>query len=156
DSLGAHAGTVATAIAVVGGDADPRLVAHVAGLDAETLRATADALVEAELLVPAAAPSFMHPIVANAIYEHLAPGDRRAGHAAAAPWLADAGGARGAIPAPPLPAAPAADPARVAVLRDAAERAAARGAPAAALPYLRRALEEPPPAAERSATLCRL
>ena len=98
----------------------------------------------------------MHPIVAAAIYEDLAPGELADRHAAAAGRLAEAGAPAERIAAHLLLAAPAQDAGRVATLRAAAASAVRRGAPEAAAVCLRRSLNEPPPAAELGAILFEL
>jgi tetratricopeptide (TPR) repeat protein len=55
-----------------------------------------------------------------------------------------------------LQSMPAGEPGRVEVLRAAAESAEQRGAPAAAVAYLRRAVAEPPPADVKAELLCDL
>jgi DNA-binding CsgD family transcriptional regulator len=149
--LGEEATELARAVAVLGDGTDRALAGAVAGVD--DVGGVADALVRADVLAPDEALAFVHPIVRAAIYEELAPGERRARHAAAAQTLAAAG-------APPERVAAhvvlggAAD---AAVLRAAAASAVRRGAPDAAAGYLRRALDDPaPPAAARAEILTEL
>ena len=78
------------------------------------------------------------------------------GHARAARLLANAGAEPERVAAHLLRSPPAADPQAVATLRDAARRAGSRGASESAVAYLRRALEEPPPDAERAEVLLEL
>ncbi len=156
ERLGPEATELARAVAVLGAGADIATVASAAGLEPGEARRVADVLVQAELFAPDHELAFVHPIVQAAIYEDLLPGDRAARHLAAARLLADAGAPAERVATHLLETDPAADPDWVATLRAAAASAAEQGAPAAAVAYLRRALEEPPPEAERADVLCDL
>ena len=98
----------------------------------------------------------MHPIVRAALYEDLAPGERQARHAAAAAALAREGASAERVTAHLLLTAPAGDQRRVDTLRSAAADAVHRGAPRAAVTYLRRALAESPAGQQRAEILAEL
>ena len=153
ERLGAPATELARTVAILGGTSDLPLAARAAGLGSDEARGVADLLVRADVLAAERELAFVHPIVEAAIYEDLLPGERAARHAAAARLLADSGAPAEQIATHLLRSDPAGDPAAVTTLRDAAASAAERGAPAAAIAYLRRALEEPPAEGERAAVL---
>ena len=143
--LGSDAVELARALAVLGSDVEIVDVATIAQLEPLAAHRIADVLERAGILGPGPDRlTFGHPIVRQAIYADLSPEQRSAAHTAAAEALA----ARGAEPeqvashlmhAPPSGAASA-----VERLREAARVAVARGAPATAVRYLRRAqLEQP-------------
>jgi DNA-binding CsgD family transcriptional regulator len=144
-ALGTQATELARAVAVLGDDTDIRLAARVAGLAEDEARRVADDLVRADLLSPSEQLCFVHPIVRAAIYEDLAPGERQLRHAAAADTLAEGDAASERVAAHLLLTAPARDDRHAGILRSAAQDAMRRGAPDAAVVYLRRALDEPPP-----------
>jgi DNA-binding CsgD family transcriptional regulator len=146
EAIGSEAGALARAVAVLGDGAEPGLAASAAALSEESTRVATDRLVAAGILAPQRRLRFVHPIVRAAIYQRLLPGERAARHAHAAAHLARAGAPAERIAAHLLLTAPAGDPARVAELHEAARIARARGVPESAAAYLRRALEEPPPA----------
>jgi DNA-binding CsgD family transcriptional regulator len=156
EAIGPKSGELARAAAVLGDGAEPALAASAAGLSDDDARSAADRLAAAGILAPERRLRFAHPIVRAAIYQHLPPGERAAGHAEAAAQLARAGYPAERIAAHLLLTGPAGDPARASALAEAARIARARGAPESAAAYLRRALEEPPPAAERDGLLLEL
>ncbi|HEU5160537.1 MAG TPA: LuxR C-terminal-related transcriptional regulator [Streptosporangiaceae bacterium] len=89
--LSADALPVARAIVILGEQAEPRVVAALAGLDVAAADAAADALARAGFLSRAGdPPRFTHPIVRDAIDELIAPAARRVAHAAAATILHEA------------------------------------------------------------------
>ncbi len=132
------------------------MAARAAGLELGEARRVADLLVRAEIFAPETHLGFAHPIVAAAIYEELLPGDRAARHLAAAQLLEESGAPVERVATHLLQSRPSGNARSVAILRTAASNAAERGAPAASVAYLRRALEEPPAAAERGPILCDL
>jgi tetratricopeptide (TPR) repeat protein len=155
-SLPPEAGRLAQAVAILGDDADPGQVAALADLDRQAASVAAGALARVDILGPQPPFVFVHPLIHGAVYEALTPLDRDAGHARAARLLADAGAEPERVAAQVLLAPPAADSQLVGVLRAAARRAVSRGASESAVAYLRRALVEPPPAAERAELLLEL
>jgi class 3 adenylate cyclase/tetratricopeptide (TPR) repeat protein len=149
---------LATAAAVLGDGSDLRDVAPLAELDDHHLASlAATTLARADLLrTTTPAIEFVHPVVRAAVYESLEPAARLAAHRRAAELLYT-GGAEPERVAAHLVLVPAAgDPFVVETLRLAADRAIVRGAPDAAVRYLRRALEEPPADGTRVDTLCEL
>ncbi|HXE44069.1 MAG TPA: AAA family ATPase [Conexibacter sp.] len=148
-----EARTTARALAVLGEDSDPRLVAVLAGLDADVVLDCADALRTHAILDAGAPLRFIHPLVRTALYADLAPGERVGMHARAAALLRD----RNADPelvAAQLMASDAREQREaVETLLAAATRALGRGAPQSAVAYLKRALAEPPPPDLRAAVL---
>lgn len=156
ERLGPSATSLARAVAVLGGEADIALAAEVAEIEAGEARAVADLLVQAGILAHDQVLGFVHPIVQAAVYEDLLPGERAARHLAVARLLDHAGAPPERVATHLLQTTPAGQAGRVDVLRAAAASAEQRGAPAAAIAYLRRALDEPPPAKLRAELLYRL
>jgi DNA-binding CsgD family transcriptional regulator len=147
---------LAQAVAVLGDDSDPRQAAALADLDARAASRAAAALARVDVLRPQPPFGFAHPLIRAAVYESLAPVDRDLGHARAARLLGDAGAHPELVAAHLLLAPPGADSQVVATLREAARRAGARGASESTVAYLRRALAEPPPDADRAELLLEL
>jgi DNA-binding CsgD family transcriptional regulator len=156
DAIGPEAGELARAVAVLGDGAEPAVAASAAGLSADRAGMAADRLAAAGILAPERTLRFVHPIVRAAIYRRLLPGERAARHGEAAAQLARAGAPAERIAAHLLLTGPGGDGACVSTLAEAARIALARGAPESAAAYLRRALEEPPPAAELHGLLLEL
>ena len=155
-ALGPAATELARAVAVLGDDSEPPLAGRMSGLSQDDAREAADALVRADIFVPAERLGFVHPIVRAALYEDLAPGERQARHAAAAEALAREGTSAERVTAHLLLTPPTGDQHRVRTLRSAAAAAAHRGAPRAAAAYLRRALAESPAEQDRGEILADL
>jgi DNA-binding SARP family transcriptional activator/tetratricopeptide (TPR) repeat protein len=136
---------VARGVAILGEAADLGAVAKLAELDEWQVAHATGALVAAEILRPEPPLGFVHPLVRDAVYHDLSPGERELQHARAAEVLTTAGASADQV-ASQLLMSPRRGDARVAaVLRDAASSAMRRGAPESAVAYLRRALEEPAP-----------
>ncbi|MGE3287520.1 MAG: AAA family ATPase [Pseudonocardia sp.] len=151
--LPAAATTLARAAAVLGDGTSLHRAARLAGLTAADAGPLADALVAARVLQPRVALSFVHPLVRSAVSAGMGPSVAGRWHRRAADLLA-ADGVPGDELVPHLLASPpAGDPRVVAALRDAAQRAGARGAPDVAARHLRRALAEPPDACLRAGLL---
>jgi DNA-binding CsgD family transcriptional regulator len=144
---------LAQAVAILGDDADPRQAAALAGLEEQTAAEMAGALARADVLRSQPPLGFVHPLIRAAVYDSLTPVERDYGHTRAARLLDDAQAEPERVAAHLLHTSPAADPRVVAVLREAAHRAGSGGASESAVAYLRRALAEPPPAAERADVL---
>ena len=154
--LSPEATMLASAVAVLGDDADPRQAAALAELDHQVASKMAVALARVEVLRPQAPFGFVHPLIRAAVYEALTPVEREHAHARAADLLADAGVEPERVAAHLLRSSPAADSQALATLREAARRASGRGASESAVAYLRRGLAEPPPQSERADVLLEL
>ncbi len=141
------------AVSLLGSGAELRHAAALAGVAAPPAPAAADELVAAELLAPGRPLRFTHPLVGQAVYEELTPAERHAGHLRAARLLADEGAPAESVAAHLLEVERFGDGWVVLRLREAAEVATGKGAPAAAVTYLRRALAEPPDATMRPRVL---
>jgi DNA-binding CsgD family transcriptional regulator len=154
--LPAEATAVAKAVAVLGDDADPRQAAKLAGLDEHAASEAVAALVRVDVLRSQQPLGFVHPLIRAAVYDSLTQLERDECHERAAALLAAAGAEPEHVAAQLLRSPVAGRPERVATLREAARRASTRGASESAVAYLRRALEEPPHAAERAEVLVEL
>ncbi len=151
--LGADCERLVEALAVLGSQTSLRDIATLAGLERATATATADRLHDAELIAVGAGLAFVHPIVGEAIVSQIPPARLAAMHGEAARLVSDGAAATDRVAAHLLMAEPFGDGWTVDALRSAAQDALAQGAPEAAVSYLRRALVEPPPAADRHAVL---
>jgi DNA-binding CsgD family transcriptional regulator len=136
---------VARAVAVLGGGAELRYAAPLAGVEEFTAAQAADLLCAIEVLVPGRPLRFAHPLLQAAVYTDIPAAERARAHEQAAELLRgdDAPPERLAIHL--LAVERRADPELVQTLRTAARSAADRGGPDVAATYLRRALAEPPP-----------
>ena len=151
-----EATSLARAVAILGDDAGARQAAALAGLGQQAASDAADALVRVDVLRSQPSLGFVHPLVRSAVYESMPSLDRDSGHARAARLLSDLRADPERVGAHLLRSPPAADTAVVATLRDAARRAARRGASESAVAYLRRALAEPPPDSQYAEVLLEL
>lgn len=134
------------ALAVLGERCRLADAAALAGLEEHHAAVAVDRLVALGILHPAGGLEFAHPIVREAVYADIGPRRRAAMHACAVRVLADAGAPEERIAAQVVAAEPAGDERRVELLRRVAAEALARGAPAATVAWLERALTEPPAA----------
>jgi DNA-binding CsgD family transcriptional regulator len=155
DRLPEAAGRLARAVAILE-RGDLQQAATLAELSHSDAAATADLLASAEILAPGRPLAFVHPIVRTGIYRELSTGQRTQGHRAAARLLAEQPGAGARVAEHLLASEPSSDPWVVERLVDAARAAARSGAPESAAAYLRRAIEEPPAAADRPGLLLEL
>ncbi|MBH5338511.1 AAA family ATPase [Streptomyces pactum] len=162
--LAEHTTRLARALAVLDAPGEPALghaahaahAAHVAGLDAVEAAEAVSTLMDLGIVHPLPPLRFAQPVVRTAIYEHLPLPSRHRAHARAAKAL-HAAGATGAQVVPLLvPLPPSGDEWTATVLADAGREALEAGDPAAAARLLRRALDEPAPAALLPALLARL
>ncbi|MDQ3865604.1 MAG: AAA family ATPase [Actinomycetota bacterium] len=144
-----EASALMSAAAVLGDGAQLHQVAALAGLDVPAAARAATLLVRSDLLRGDDPVEFVHPVVRTATYEEMSASERTSGHRRAAELLVDAGAPPEQAAAHLLLTRPSGDAFVSETLRRAAERAVGRGAPQAAIAYLRRALEEPPPEANR-------
>ncbi|HZG93256.1 MAG TPA: BTAD domain-containing putative transcriptional regulator [Mycobacteriales bacterium] len=141
---------VARSLAVLGDGAGLPVVAAHAGLpEADAARVTEE-LALAEIVRPEPPLGFVHALVRDAVYRDVSPGERELAHDRAARLLADTGAGAEHVAAQLLHAPRRADEWVVAALRRAAAEALHRGWPDGAAAYLKRALEEPPPADQRA------
>ena len=152
----AAATALVRAVAVLGDGASLGVAARLAGLAEDEAADAADLLIALALLAPAPALEFAHPIVREAVYSDIGAHERAAAHARAAAILAAAGAPEERIAAQIVHAPPAGDGERVELLRRVAADARRRGAPAAAVAWLSRALAEPPPPTARAEVLLEL
>ena len=142
---GAPAATaLVRAAAVLGDGAGLGEAASLAEVDHEEATRAADLLAARAILRPGGSLEFVHPIVREAVYADLGSHERAAAHARAALVLAASGASEERIAAQVVEAEPAGDAERVELLRRVGADALSRGAPAAAVAWLGRALEEPP------------
>jgi DNA-binding NarL/FixJ family response regulator len=145
------AGSLASAVAVLGPGAELRHAAGLAHLGRASAVRAADALRAAGLLEDGPGLTLAHPLIAGTLYTSLPPGERALRHADAAALLARERADPERIGLHLLRTEPAGDAATVTTLREAAKRASARGAPQSAAAYLRRAAAEPPSGAAEDA-----
>ncbi|MEA2423373.1 MAG: hypothetical protein QOF55_2472, partial [Thermoleophilaceae bacterium] len=101
-----------------------------------------------EILRPDRPLGFVHPLVRDAVYHDLPLGERELQHARAARLLAGGGAAPEQVAAHLLAVPRSGEQWVSDLLQEAARGAMRKGAPESAVPYLRRALEEPPPAGQ--------
>jgi DNA-binding CsgD family transcriptional regulator len=154
--LGPAAEDLCAAVAILGEDAHPVLAATIAGLEPTAALDVARSLAAIEILRPSPPLGFVHPLVRDAVYDGLPVAQRRDGHIRAARLLMEAGAASEQVAAHVLLIPPAGDSWIVTVLRRAAKEAFHRGSPEAAVAYLKRCLQEPPPLEQRVEILIQL
>jgi class 3 adenylate cyclase/tetratricopeptide (TPR) repeat protein len=149
---------LATAAAVLGDGSDLRDVAPLAELDDPHLASLAATTLARADLLRATTPTieFVHPVVRASVYESLDPALRVVAHRRAAELLHTSGAEPERVAAHLVLVPASGDPFVVETLRVAADRAIVRGAPDAAVRYLRRALAEPPQSEIQVDTLCEL
>ena len=154
--LGPEATSLAQAVAVLGDDVELAHAAALAGLEEAPAREAVARLARAELLGRDRLLSFAHPLLRGAVYEAIPAPERGLAHARAAGVLEAAGASIERVSAQLVAAPPAGSAQTAATLREAARRSLAHGAAVTAVSQLRRALAEPPPAAERAGVLLEL
>ena len=150
------AGAVARAVAVLGDSAAIPVVARLADLPGEVAAAAVDRLAEGEILRGDRPLGFVHPLVRDAVYASLPPGQRELAHARAARVLADTGASAEQVAAHLLQVPARGEEWAVDALHRAAAIAAERGAPESAVPYLVRVLDELATADDRARALLQL
>jgi DNA-binding CsgD family transcriptional regulator len=141
----AAATALVRAVAVIGDGASLAEAARLAGLTEAEAAPVADLLIALAIVRAGDGLEFTHPIVREAVYADIGAHERVQAHARAARILAASGAAEERVAAQIVEAEPGGDSERVALLRRVAGDALARGAPAAAVAWLSRALAEPPP-----------
>ena len=147
---------LARAAAILGDGTALRHAAALLQTSPETAARAAGDLVRIDVLRRPEPLEFFHCVVRTAIHEQIDPGVRMALHRRAAAMLAAEGAPAEQVAGHLVQVAPAADAAVAEALRRGATAAHASGADEAAVGYLRRALEEPPPESERFAILFEL
>jgi DNA-binding CsgD family transcriptional regulator len=147
---------VVGAICVLGEGARRGRIARLAEVPAARAVEIVDGLVARGLLTKGEVPRFTHPVVRGAVEARLAPGQRDGLHRAAARLLDDESAGIEEVGNHLMRCVPEADPWVAERLREFAAEALRRGAPESAAAASARALEEPPPAEDRAATLCEL
>jgi DNA-binding CsgD family transcriptional regulator len=154
--LSEDARAVARAAAVLGESAALGPVAALAGRDERAAAAATGELIRAEILRPDPPLGFVHPLVRDAVYHELPPPERELEHERAAAALREAGVDDEHVAAQLLLAPRRGAPWVSELLRRAGEASVRKGAAESAVAYLRRALEEPPPAERRTEFLIAL
>jgi DNA-binding CsgD family transcriptional regulator/predicted negative regulator of RcsB-dependent stress response len=144
------------AVALLGNGAKLRHAAGLAGLDPERTLDLADGLMAAGLLEDGTPLSFVHPVAAAAVAANQRPAEWAGANLRAARLLRDDEAPAEQVAAHLLEATRAGSDWAVGVLGEAAEAALARGDPDAAVRYLRRALDEPPPSEMRAHVVLQL
>ncbi|MEU2240951.1 AAA family ATPase [Streptomyces sp. NPDC018338] len=151
EALGSGPTRLAWAVAVLGADSTPDLLAKLTGMDATELADHTERLRRARIVTPpprngGASPhlEFAHPLIATAVYGSVPAAVRTALHGRAAWALAEAGHGPAAASRHLLEVHPDDDEDVVRRLRAAAVEHLAVGAPDAARRCLERALAEPP------------
>jgi hypothetical protein len=150
------ANALVRAVAVLGDGASLAEAAAMAALADEGVAAAADQLVALDILKPAGRLEFAHPIVREAVRADIGPRGLSNAHARAARVLEACGASEERIAAQLVEAEPIGDARRVDLLRRVGSDALARGAPAAAVAWLGRALAESPPLESRAEVLLEL
>ncbi|MEU8579285.1 helix-turn-helix transcriptional regulator [Streptomyces abikoensis] len=146
---------LAQAVAVLGPATEPWVVERTTGRAGAGVDKAFAALIDAEILVDGPVLRFAHPLVCTAVQDSTPLATRSRLHARAARALATTGASPEQIAGHLLEAPAQADQRTVRSLLDAAAAATARGEPDA-VPYLRRALREPPADRDLPMVLSRL
>ncbi|WP_431772300.1 ATP-binding protein [Streptomyces cucumeris] len=131
---------LAAAIAVLGDQGDPGLMARLAGLDAIGYAAALRAVHELGLTATEQEPRFVHRVVQDAVESSMTVAERERLHDAAAELLYRSGCPAELVAAQLMAVTASRHSWSVEVLRAAADTALRRGAPDTAARYLRRAL----------------
>ncbi|MFI0780417.1 ATP-binding protein [Streptomyces sp. NPDC021212] len=132
------------ALAVLGDGTQLPVVAALAGLDPFRAQEAVREMRCMGVLTEEEHPRFTQPLIRSALFRAMAPGKLAEEHMRAARLLRDHGECSEEVARHLMLTQPTGDEWRIAVLRDAARRAAARGAPAISARYLRQALTEAP------------
>jgi DNA-binding CsgD family transcriptional regulator len=148
--------SVARAVAVLGEGAALPAVAGLAGVDDRRVAEATRRLAGVEILRPEPPLAFAHPLVRDAVYHELSPGERELEHARAAVLLRDADAPAEQVAAQLLHTSPRREPWAAELLWKAGRAAMQAGAADSAVAYLRRALDEFPADGERGPLLLEL
>jgi DNA-binding CsgD family transcriptional regulator/Flp pilus assembly protein TadD len=154
--LSAEAQQVARTVAILGEGAALHAAAALAELDEPTAARATGELATAEILRHGSPLGFVHPLVRDAVYRELPPGERELQHAHAARMLRDMGAPIEQVAAHLLMTSPRGEEWVADALQEAGRAAIRKGASDSAPAYLRRALREPPPGAKRPQLLLEL
>lgn len=149
--LPAEARELARAIAVLGDAADLHHAAELAAINGSAVSGAASLLIANEILVDGPGSTFVHPLVGAAVYEDIPAPERAAAHGRAAVFLRRRSRPAAVIAAHVALADPAGEDWVCEVLAEAARASLRAGAPADAVAYLLRAMDEPPPPQDRPA-----
>jgi DNA-binding NarL/FixJ family response regulator len=147
---------VARAVAVLGESAELPAVAALAGVDERCVADATGQLARSEILRPEPPIGFVHPLVRDAVYHELPPGERDLQHGMAAALLQKSGASPDQVAVQLLNAPRRGEPWVANLLREAGWAARRRGAADSAVSFMRRALEEPPPGEQRPELLLEL
>jgi DNA-binding CsgD family transcriptional regulator/Flp pilus assembly protein TadD len=146
--LPGDAAQVARAVAVLGDGAELPAVAALAGVEETSLADATRGLAHAEILRPELPVGFVHPLVRDAVYHELSPGERELEHARAAALLRERGAPVEHVAAQLLQTSPRGEAWVSELLWEAGRAAMQAGAADSAVAYLRRALDTAPPDAD--------
>ncbi len=146
----------ARAVAVLGEAAGLATIASLAQQPEDHVATALDSLSRSEILTDGHRPTFVHPLVGDAVYEDMPSAERALHHERAARILTHQGATPEQVAAHLLRAPRRGSAATVDLLRTAARTARTRGASDSAVVLLRRALEEPVEADERTGLLLEL
>ena len=141
--MSATATATARAVAVLGDAAGLPTIAALAQQPEDHVATALDTLSRSEILTDGHRPTFVHPLIGDAVYEDLPSAERALHHERAARILTHQGAAAEQVAAHLLRAPRRGSAATVDLLRTAARTARSRGASDSAVVLLRRALEEP-------------
>ena len=155
-ALDPDAGDLVRAAALLGGGWDTRIVAELAGIEAERAARMIDGLSAASILVADSRLAFVHPLLRTAVYEDIPAAERAGAHSRAAELLARQGAGAEEVAAHLLSSAPGGTNGALQTLDEAAANALARGATESVVAYLRRALGEEMEQTRRADLLHRL
>jgi DNA-binding CsgD family transcriptional regulator len=144
---------VAQALAVLGEGAELAEIAALAGCDEAAVATATGELSRVEILRPEPPLAFVHPLVRDAVYTDLPPGQRELEHNRAAGLLREAGAPAERVAAHLLRVPPLGEEWVAELLVEAGRAAAEKGGAENAVAYLKRALGEPLPPARRTAVL---
>jgi predicted ATPase len=131
---------VAQAVAVLGSHAELPYVAALSELEEEEVAQATAALAQAEILRPDPPLRFVHPLVRDAVYHQLPPGERELQHARAANLLIKGGVPADEVATQLVPAPRRGQREIVQLLREAAGIARHKGAADSAVAYLQRSM----------------
>jgi AAA ATPase domain len=154
--LPAEATAVARWLAVLGEGASLPTLAQAAGVDETSVAEATRWLAQAEILRPDPPLGFVHPLVRDAVYHELPPGERELQHARGADVLRNAGAPAEEVAAQLLHTSAPGEAWAAELLTEAGRRAMRSGAPDSAVAYFQRALDEQPPDGARPQILLEL